>query len=233
MSSSPNPAPVRKREVGGASAPPLEVSPFPYSEAVLRPGQHNFLHVSHPVTESESAGARSADDGAIEAQGRELGKKEGAAESRVRFEEQLAKERAPVAKAVADFSRERAAYYQKIEEEAVRLAPSIARKILHREAQIDPLLLMGIVKVALGQIENATEVALLVHPQRTADWRKFFASSMDPKNVPAIVEDPAMPAEGCTLRTSMGTADLGVEVQLKEIENGLMDLLAARPQGKP
>jgi hypothetical protein len=30
----------------------------------------------------------------------------------------------------------------------------------------------------------------------------------------------------------MGTAKLGVEVQLKEIEQGLMDLLAARPQEK-
>ena len=30
----------------------------------------------------------------------------------------------------------------------------------------------------------------------------------------------------------MGTADLGLEVQLKEIEQGLMDLLAARPQGE-
>jgi len=29
----------------------------------------------------------------------------------------------------------------------------------------------------------------------------------------------------------MGTAELGLEVQLKEIEQGLMDLLAARPQG--
>jgi hypothetical protein len=28
----------------------------------------------------------------------------------------------------------------------------------------------------------------------------------------------------------MGTAELGLEVQLKEIEQGLMDLLAARPQ---
>jgi hypothetical protein len=31
----------------------------------------------------------------------------------------------------------------------------------------------------------------------------------------------------------MGTARLGIEVQLKEIEQGLMDLLAARPREKP
>jgi flagellar biosynthesis/type III secretory pathway protein FliH len=44
-----------------------------------------------------------------------------------------------------------------------------------------------------------------------------------------MVEDPAQPQDRCTLETSMGTATVGLEVQLKEIEQGLMDLLAARP----
>jgi flagellar assembly protein FliH len=238
MSSSPSRAPIPEREAGVSTTLALEAAPFPYHEAVLRPGQRNFLRAQCLAPGKEPAGAPgSGDDGLREAQWRELGKKEGLAESRARFEEQLAKERAPVAKAVADFSLERAAYYQKIEAEAVGLALSIARKILHREAQVDPLLLMGVVKIALEKIENATEVALLVNPQRGADWRRFFVSSTDPgsrdpRNVPEIVEDPAMPAERCVLRTSMGTAEFGVELQLKEIENGLMDLLAARPQGK-
>jgi flagellar assembly protein FliH len=137
-----------------------------------------------------------------------------------------------VATALAEFARERAAYYQKIEEEAVRLALSIARKILHREAQVDPLLLMGIVRVALERIEGATGVALAVHPQQAADWRRYLASRMDAGAMPEIVEDAAMALDRCTLRTSMGTAELGLEVQLKEIEQGLMDLLAARPQAK-
>jgi hypothetical protein len=41
-----------------------------------------------------------------------------------------------------------------------------------------------------------------------------------------------MTAERCGLRTSTGTADFDVSTQLKEIEQGLMDLLAARPKGK-
>jgi flagellar assembly protein FliH len=44
------------------------------------------------------------------------------------------------------------------------------------------------------------------------------------------VEDSALEPERCVLETSMGTAQLGVEVQLKEIEQGFMDLLAARPR---
>ena len=49
----------------------------------------------------------------------------------------------------------------------MQLALSIARKILHREAQLDPLLLAGIVRVALEKIDGATEVVLRVHPQKS------------------------------------------------------------------
>jgi flagellar biosynthesis/type III secretory pathway protein FliH len=91
---------------------------------------------------------------------------------------------------------------------------------------------MGIVRVALERIEGATGVALLVHPQQAAEWRQYLAAHLDPGDLPEIVEDPALAPRQCVLRTSMGAADLGLEVQLKEIEKGLMDLLAARPQEK-
>ena len=55
---------------------------------------------------------------------------------------------------------------------------------------------------------------------------------MDPKDLPEIVDDAALAIERCELRTSMGVAQLGVEVQLKEIEQGFADLLAARPGQK-
>ena len=54
-------------------------------------------------------------------------------------------------------------------------------------------------------------------------------AQLDPADRPEIVEDPAQPLDRCTLETSMGTAMIGLEVQLKEIEQGLMDVLAARP----
>ncbi|MFZ1158542.1 MAG: FliH/SctL family protein, partial [Candidatus Sulfotelmatobacter sp.] len=161
---------------------------------------------------------------------RELGREEGQAEARKSFDEQLARERAAIADALAQFTRDRGAYYTKLEKEVVQLSLAIARKILHREAQVDPLLLAGIVRVALEKIEGATGVALRVHPRVAADWQGYLASRMDPGDLPGIVEDPALEPERCVLETSMGSAQLGVEVQLKEIEQGFMDLLAARPR---
>jgi flagellar assembly protein FliH len=233
MSSSPSQA--RSLAVNTPEPPqPPQASPFPYCEVDVLSGTDGSSLSQFPVKEKSESGSKALSyDVEQEAQARAWGHKQGEIESRAKFEEQITRERSAVAAALKDFSRERAAYYQKIEEETVCLALSIARKILHREAQVDPLLLMGVVRVALERIEGATVVVLAVHPQQAADWRSYLVSHMDPGSVPEIVEDSALAIERCQLRTSMGTADLGLDLQLKEIEQGLMDLLAARPQEKP
>jgi flagellar assembly protein FliH len=234
MSSSPRQSPSLQ---GAAQAsPPSPASPFPYSEVTVLPGQRGSPLTGFSLSggeKAESVPQAVAYDAEREAQARALGRQQGELESRAKYEEQSILERSAIAMALTDFSRERAAYYQKVEEEAVRLALSIARKILHREAQVDPLLLMGVVRVALERLEGATGVVLAVHPQRAADWRAYLASHVDAGSLPEVAEDPAMLVERCQLRTSMGSADLGLELQLKEIEQGLMDLLAARPKEKP
>jgi flagellar assembly protein FliH len=224
MSSSPSRTPVPAAPATLARSRP-EVLPFPYGEVVVPASLHNYARtepasLNRGESASDLAGVRE----------RESGRQQGEREARAKFDEQLACERSAVAGALAEFARERAAYYQKIEAEAVQLALSIARKVLHREAQVDPLLLMGIVRVALERIEGATGAVLAVHSQRAAEWRTYLAAHMDARDLPEIVEDAAMALEQCELRTSMGTAALGLEVQLKEIEQGLTDLLAARPK---
>ncbi len=212
-------------------------TPFSYSEAVALAGKLNFPLVAQPslamgLGRNEKDPAAQAALGAErEAQARELGRQQGVAECRAKFEQGLGAERAAVAQALKDFAQERAAYYQKLEEEAVRLAMSIARKVLHREAQVDAMLLMGIVRVALERIEGATGVQLVVNPQQAAEWRQYLAAHLAAGEMPEVVEDAGMQAQHCGLRTSMGTADLSLDTQLKEVEQGLMDLLAARPQG--
>lgn len=237
MSSSPSRAAIPPAAVAGVPGqPPPEVSPFPYNQAAAKPGVHNFPLSGFAGPDAVFSPASGPGVAEREAQAREAGRLQGESQAQAKFAGELGRERAAVARAVAEFARERSAYYQKIEEEAVRLALAIARKILHREAQVDPLLLMGIVRVALGKIKGATEVTLLVHPQKAAEWRQYLASRMrageEPGEAPELVEDAAMAPEQCVLRTSMGTVELGLEVQLKEIEAGLTDLLAARPEAK-
>jgi flagellar assembly protein FliH len=228
MSSSPRPSANTTVEERRTAVPDFQ--PFPYDSVPATAVPHRIIN--EVLTNSARSGEMSRamnDTAARETQARTQGRQEGQAAAQKIFEEQLAQQRAGITDALAQFTRDRAAYFAKIEGEVVQLALSIARKIMHREAQVDSLLLAGIVRVALEKIDGATGVVLRVHPQNAADWRRYLTTHLDPANLPEIVEDASQPADRCTLKTSMGTAVVGLEVQFKEIEQGLMDLLAARP----
>jgi len=226
MSTSPSLAPDPAASAQPVSAP---FDPFPYDTVTETTTRASGIHAWTSDAARDAGAQAAAAVAAREARAREQGRSDALAQVRHEYDEQLAKERASLVEALAQFTRDRSAYFEKIEGEVVALAVSIARKIMHREAQVDPLLLAGVVRVALEKIEGATGVVLHVHPENAADWRRYLSIQLNPADLPEIVEDPAQPLDGCVLETAMGTAAFGLDIQLKEIENGLMDLLAARP----
>ena len=60
-------------------------------------------------------------------------------------------------------------YLAQVEQEVVRLALGVAERILHRESQLDPLLLSGAVRVALGQLAESAKVRLRVPAGQQGD----------------------------------------------------------------
>lgn len=165
-----------------------------------------------------------------EARARKEGRDEGIAHGAAEFEKKLAAEKQSLVQAVREFARERVTYFQRVEAEAVALAVAIARKILHREAQVDPLLLAGVVRVGLDNVAAGTRVRLRVHPQQVQAWKNFFSQQNDLQTLPELMGDPTLGLGNCVLETELGSTDLTLESQLKEIEQGFFDLLAQRPQ---
>jgi flagellar assembly protein FliH len=153
----------------------------------------------------------------------------GQAEARAASEQHIAKLREEISKALHDFSAERDLYFQHIEEQVVRLTLAIARKILHREAQVDPLLLAGILRVALEKIAANTNTRLRAHPIDIKVWRDYFAQARENSPLPELIGDPEVQPGRCILETELGVTEIGLETQLKEIEQGFLDLLAQRP----
>lgn len=218
MSSSFSPAPEAGQEP--------EVHPFAYAEVAAQVGG---LRKTAAAEVGESAFKTGEILAQREAAAREMGRQEGEAQGRAAGEPHLAQVRASVDAALAGFARDRAQYYQQVETEVVQLALAIARKILHREAQVDPMLLAGLVRITLEKIESATKVVVRVHPQQVSECRSYFAQHMEAGQVPDVVEDAAVQKDHCVLQTALGTTEVGVDLQLKEIEQGLFDLLAKRP----
>ena len=153
---------------------------------------------------------------------------QGSSHAAARFEEELAQERKRVTDAMVEFERQRADYYAKVEIELVHLALAIAAKILHRESQIDRLVVAGLVKVMLERLQQKTKVVVRIRPEDAESWRNYFC---DHENL-QIVEDSSLSPKACLLGTEMGVADMALESQLKEVEQGFFDLLARRPEAK-
>jgi len=163
---------------------------------------------------------------------REQGIREGTQQAQQSLQPQIAQERAKVAEAVAQFQRRTSEYYSRAEVELVHLALGIARKILHREAQVDRMLVAGLVRVAVEKLQQGTKVAVHVRPEEMVEWAKYFQENPAGGMQVEVMADPAVEAHNCVLETELGSTQLGLEEQLKEIEQGFFDLLAQRPDAK-
>jgi flagellar biosynthesis/type III secretory pathway protein FliH len=130
---------------------------------------------------------------------------------------------AKVAALTESFAEAREGYLHWLELESVKLALAIAARILRREAQMDSLLLTGAVRVALGQLAASTSVRLRVPAEDQAMWEEAMRLMPGLAMRPNVIGDPEMKLGECRMETELGSADLGLWAQLKEIERGFFD----------
>ncbi len=138
-----------------------------------------------------------------------------------------------IAEALKKFAEERDRYLMAVEHEVVELALAVAARILRRESQMDPLLLTGAVRVALGQLANSTVVRLRVPGAEQALWSEAMALVPNLASKPVVQADPEMRLGDCVIETELGSVDLGIRAQLGEIERGFFDRAAVRAAEKP
>ncbi|MGD0799899.1 MAG: FliH/SctL family protein [Terracidiphilus sp.] len=127
------------------------------------------------------------------------------------------------AELIESFTLERDSFLQTVEQEVVKLALAVAARILRREAQMDPLLLTGAVRVALGQLSGSTQVRLRVPPAELDLWTEAIALVPNLAVKPTVTAGEGMRLGDCVIETEMGSVDLGIRAQLGEIERGFFD----------
>lgn len=212
--------------------PRVPVTSFEYREMVALPHLSRMRGQSAPepekvrpaevqMTEAELQAllAKTREDVAAATEARLAGEQRAAA----------ARERERVSGAIDRFLEESKGYYARVETEVVRLALSIAAKILHREAQVDPMLVGALVQIAVNQLKENTTVQVRVAPTVAAKWRAYFAGAPQWALV-TVVEDAQLEAGDCVLETELGSANFSLGAQLKEVEQGFFDILAQAPR---
>jgi len=167
-----------------------------------------------------------------EARGRTEGIELGLKMGREEALRKIQKERQGVAVQTAElsesFSRASEAYFHQVEQESVKLALAIAARILRREAQSDPLLLTGAVRVALSQLARSTTVRLLVPAQDQSMWEEALSFLPGLSIRPQVIGTTELQLGECVIETEISSADLGVWSQLKSLEKEFFDRVEDR-----
>ncbi len=90
------------------------------------------------------------------------------------------------------------------------------------------MLVATLVRMAMEKMCDGSGVTVRVGLGNGKRWNQFFERQSGVVH-PEVVEDAALSDKDCVLETELGSANFGLEAQLKEVEQGFFDLLALRP----
>jgi flagellar assembly protein FliH len=152
------------------------------------------------------------------------GLQQGEVEGRKQAQAQLDAEIQRLGRTVTEMAGLRHAIRREAEEELVRLALAIARRILHRELTVDPEALTGLVRAAVGRVEMRETYRVRTHPEHVAAVTRCLVQAGAPQKI-EVVADTSLEKGSAVFETARGTLDASVDTQLAEIQRGLVDLL--------
>ena len=114
------------------------------------------------------------------------------------------------------------------EEQMVRLALGVARRIVHREVTIDRDLLIAMARVALDRLGESAKVTVRLNPEDFQATIGAQAAAWHGTHV-AVVADARVVRGGCRIDSDFGALDAGIDAQIQELAHALLgDPVAVR-----
>ena len=106
---------------------------------------------------------------------------------------------------------------EKLEEELVNLAVSIAKQIVRRELKTDPAQIVAVVKESLSVIpSSAQQVRVYLNPEDAELVRKIIPLNAGERNWD-IVDDPVLSRGSCRVETEATVVDASFESRIASI----------------
>lgn len=159
-------------------------------------------------------------------QARRSGFEQGVAAGRRDTEQQFLPAADNLARTLKELAQTRETLRDQTLQDLVRLATSIAARIVHREVVIDPDALGGLVKAAFSKMQSREISRVRMHPALEPLVRKCLEQAGSPPNLVLTPDTSLKPGE-LFFETSQGLLDASVDTQLREIERGLFDKLGS------
>ena len=134
-------------------------------------------------------------------------------------------------KSLAALSTLRSRIRSEAEGDLLKLAISIARRVLHRELTLEPESIEGVIRVALEKLQSRELCRIRVHPDQESAIRNALERFSNSQKV-ELVADPSLQCGDVIFETAHGNLDASIESQLREIERGFADRLRRVPANR-
>jgi flagellar assembly protein FliH len=124
-------------------------------------------------------------------------------------------------RATFELERLRRDLYRSAERRAMELALAVARKIVAREVQVQPEVVLSVVRKALERVAAADDIRIRVHPadlDYLEAYRRELAGLVENVDRIDLVADETTTRGGCLIETGMGGIDARIEKQLECVE---------------
>jgi flagellar assembly protein FliH len=125
-----------------------------------------------------------------------------------------------LAAAIADLAAVRGVLMRRAERDLVRLAVSMAERVLRHEIDVDRERLVAMARVAIDRLGEHAAATIHLNPVDYEVVQTRHAIDLG-KSV-ELVADPSVARGGCLVRSSFGTIDAGIESQVQELSRALL-----------
>lgn len=161
----------------------------------------------------------------IRANETDMAQRQGFAQGESHANEKAANALQPVlermSQSMATLADMRPALRREAELDVVQLAIAIARRVLHRELNVDASALQALVQVALSKIERQETYRVRVHASQVEPVRASLARLG--RSAIEVLSDSMCQPGTMVFETNRGQLDASVDTQLEEISRGLAD----------
>lgn len=128
------------------------------------------------------------------------------------------------ADSILELGKLRSSLYAQVEREVVKLAVEVAKKIVHREIQVDKDIIQTLVRVALSHVAEKSAVTVHLSP---ADYsylleQRAELSQSEGRDI-SLLADKSIERGGCLIQTECGDIDARIEEKFKEVEHAFFE----------
>ena len=160
--------------------------------------------------------------------GYSLGLQEGYTAGLQQAQEQIDQSRLHSSEMIKNAERQALDMIHSAERQIIDIALCIARKILKREIEENPMTILPVVREALGKSRDGETIIIRVNPEDIDllnHAKRDLLQIVGGDKQLSISADPAIRPGGCMIDTKSGTVDASIDTQFEAIKRALQDVL--------